>query len=208
MSIYHVIVYLFLSVAVQKIRIQSVQNMDESIGISWHIISWWVYNNIIYVVVWIAWQLYFTVVFSIYWRQWKKKLLITILGSVGDWKKKNKIKTNHARRRRHGFRKDTGCVGVVKRVFPGESGSHLTFTRRAAPPRAVVWPTYQDQERLSPSPSPRISPATDIILLKNERPVIFCRAYITQPSTRPFSTEKFASSTKRYMVNVIIYLFF
>lgn len=49
------------------------------------------------------------------------------------------IEGNKKPNRRRGFRKDTGCVGVVivvvvvERVFPGESGSHLTFTRRATP---------------------------------------------------------------------------
>jgi len=92
-------------------------------------------------VVWrFAWQLFYRCVF--YLQTAVKKN--TVNNDSGLGRRLEKIKTNHARRRR-GFRKDTGCVGVVKRVFPGESGSHLTFTRRATPLRAVVWPTYQDR---------------------------------------------------------------
>lgn len=43
----------------------------------------------------------------------------TVNNDSGLGRRLEKIKTNHARRRR-GFRKDTGCVGVVKRDFPAK----------------------------------------------------------------------------------------
>jgi len=131
----------------------------------------------------------------------------TVNNDSGLGRRLEKIKTNHARRRR-GFRKDTGCVGVVKRVFPGESGSHLTFTRRATPPRAVVWPTYQDRpsERLSPSPSPR----SIVDRLKTRVPLLFARFNRYYSTTRPPASQP-AHLTGKFpptifiVINIIIF---
>lgn len=99
----------------------------------------------------------------------KKKLLITILGSVGDWKKK--INKNESRKAAaawipegHRLRRRRQAGISRRKWFP----SHFHPSRRTAA-CGIVWPTYQDQERLSPSPSPRISPATDIIIKKKKK---------------------------------------
>lgn len=69
--------------------------------------------------------------------------MIRAVIGVGEEKEKTNggggTEGNKKPNRRRGFRKDTGCVGVVvERVFPGESGSHLTFTRRATPVETAV----------------------------------------------------------------------